>query len=184
MTSALEVACVGSSITCSTQDGTVQAKSVPPWVERSEGWFGRIPAALVSDLSLSAEALRVYMVLTLKMRGAVASIGMRELGRLVGSSPQTAMRRLAELVEHGAVEAERGVNGQRSRYLLTSPVFSGKPGPVPKWEQAKPSVTCPRCRKPRGGLLRAGHCRSCNLDLKLDRKVTTTVQIELKRVTA
>ena len=178
---------VGSSITCSTQSGTVSAKSVPSKVERSEHWFGRIPAALLSDPTVSDAALRVYGILTLKTCGNVSAIGMRGLGRLVGKSPQTVMRRLRELAIRGDIKMSKGTNGQRARYELTSPVFAGKGGAQAPGElgstrvrtSVKPSVICSRCRKPCGGLLRIGHCRSCNLDLKIDRKVVAAVDMRL-----
>lgn len=115
------------SITCFTQDETVLAKSVSSRVKRSPGWYGRTPASVSLDVSISSEACRVYSIMALKtFQGSVAKIGMRQLGILIGKSPATAMRRVKELVSAGHLRVSRKENGKRCWYEFTSPVFAQK----------------------------------------------------------
>lgn len=192
---ARKVACVvGSSITCPTQMGRFQDKPSHPdgtlldvgKVKRH--WFGRTDADALLDPGLHSDAKVILGILSLKtLSGGRSSIGVRALGRFIGKGRSTVQRRIADLVVHGDIRIGKTANGQRSWYELTSPVFAGKgiaqtpakPAAVPTERRSKPSVICPRCRQPRGGLLRVGHCRSCNLDLKLDRKVMSAVDIRL-----
>lgn len=103
---------------------TLSGKSVSRRMKRSPNWYGRIPASVLLDSSLSAESVRAYAILSLKTyQGNIATLGLRELGKLLGISAATAMRRVHELIETGHVVAVRAKSGARMHYELTSPVF-------------------------------------------------------------
>jgi hypothetical protein len=170
-----------TSITCSTQmerfsgkvfhlDGTLSAPEVGRKV-----WFGRTEGSALTDPNLSSDAKAILGILSLKVKGSVAHIGLRELGRFIGSSPQTAMRCIVELVERGDVEIIRGRAGQRSRYRLTAPMFDAKYKQTRAVPEPKPPVICNGCGQERPGLLRSGLCRGCSsrrkLELEVDRSV-------------
>lgn len=115
------------SITCFTLGETVSAKSVSAKVKRSPLWHGRMPAAILLDPALSSDAVKLYGILALKtFQGNISSIGLRQLGKLAGMSPATAMRRLRELISTGHLKISKAGNGQRAWYELTSPVFAQK----------------------------------------------------------
>lgn len=60
--------------------------------------------------------------------GRTASVGMRQLGKLLGKSAQTVQRRIGELVKTGHLEVAPKDLGKRATYALTSPVFAQKQG--------------------------------------------------------
>lgn len=96
-------------------------------MKRSKKWYGRVPASVCLDLSLSSDCLRVYTVMTLWVfQGNVAYIGMRQIGRLAKLSPATVMRRIQDLVKGGHIVVKKDENGKRSWYEFTSPVFGQK----------------------------------------------------------
>lgn len=111
---------------------TVSTKSVSSKVKRSDGWWGRVPASVLLDLTINSDAVRVYALLTLSVyEGSVARVGMRQMGKIMGKSAATIGRRIGELVAAGhlTIDAKRK-NGQRGYYRLTSPVFGQKQGKV------------------------------------------------------
>lgn len=113
--------------TCFTTRETVSAQSVSPPVKRSATWFGRVPAQVGADLSISDSALRVYVLLALQtFNGSMSSIGMRRLGKALSLSPATVMRRIQELEKAGHIKGNKAENGKRAWYELTSPVFAAK----------------------------------------------------------
>lgn len=115
------------SITCPTQGGTVTAKSVTSKMGRSPLWHSRVPAAVSLNLEISDRAVRVYSVLALKTyQGNIASIGLRQLARLIGVGRMSAQRAVKELIAVGHVKIQEGASGQRAWYELTSPVFAQK----------------------------------------------------------
>lgn len=62
--------------------------------------------------------------------GRTASVGMRQLGKLLGKSAQTVQRRIGELVKADHVKIAPMEFGKRATYVLTSPVFAQKQGKV------------------------------------------------------
>lgn len=99
-------------------------------VKRSDGWYGRVPASVLLDLTISSDAVRVYALLTLSVyQGRIARVGMRQMGKIMGKSAATVKRRIAELTMAGHLKADdKRKNGQRGCYELTSPVFGQKQG--------------------------------------------------------
>lgn len=94
---------------------------------KTEKWYGRTPATVSFDLSMSSDAVRVFSVMALFVfQGNIVAIGLRELGKLCGISAASAMRRVKELEAGGHVRVKRGSNGQRAHYELVSPVFAQK----------------------------------------------------------
>jgi DNA-binding Lrp family transcriptional regulator len=61
-------------------------------------------------------------------QGAVARIGQRLIGRLVGLSAMTVGRRIQDLVDMGHIRASKCKRGERGWYELTSPVFGQRQG--------------------------------------------------------
>ena len=111
-----------------SMSGTVSVKAFHLRVERSPKWYGRIPASVLLDGTLTSDAVRVYGLLALPvLQGNVSSVGMRVVAGILHVSPQTVMRRIRELVAAGHVEISKGTGkGKRAWYLLTSPVFGQK----------------------------------------------------------
>lgn len=90
-----------------------------------------VPCQVALDRRLSAEHLRIYVVMASSVyEGAVSKIGQRLIGRLVGLSAMTVGRRIAELVSFGHIRAAKCKNGARGWYELTSEVFGQKQGKV------------------------------------------------------
>lgn len=89
--------------------------------------YGRIPMELLLDRAVNSGAVRVYGLLASSVfQGNVATVGMRRIGKLIGKSPATVMRRLRELEAAGHIKTSPQRSGQRGFYELTSPVFSQK----------------------------------------------------------
>lgn len=108
-------------------EGTDSAQSVPRKMERSPKWHGRIPAQVLLDPAISADAVRVYGILALFVfQGNSSYVGMRRLGELAGFSQQTAMRKIAELSKAGHITVSKDKKGKRSTYVLNSAVFGQK----------------------------------------------------------
>jgi hypothetical protein len=57
---------------------------------------------------------------------------------------------------------------------------SGQPGEIVVAASKRELATCLRCRKKCGSLSKAGWCRACNADAKLDRKVRVAIDTALK----
>ncbi len=167
---------MSKSITCPIQSGTVSAESVTSKAGRSPKWHGRIPAALLFDLSVKPEAVRVYAILSLKtFQGNTSTLGFRQLGKLIGKSRSTAKRYVEQLIRSGYLKPSHGKNGQRSWYEFTSPVFGdravvygaqriGKPE-TPK--QLTPFKQCDTCNRLTRSKL--GKCRTCKADARTER---------------
>lgn len=108
---------------------TVLSKSVSSKVKRSDGWYGRVPASVSLDLSISSDAVRVYSLLALSVyQGSVARVGMRQMGQIIGKSAATVKRRIDELIRAGHIKAKEAKSGQRAYYELLSPVFGQRQG--------------------------------------------------------
>lgn len=111
---------------------TVSSKSVSSKVKRSgkssAPWFARVPATVALDLALSSDAVRVYTLISLDVyEGRVARVGMRQMGKILGVSAATVMRRVRELLDAGHLRM-RTESGRRAFYEVTSPVFGQKQG--------------------------------------------------------
>ena len=59
-------------------------------------------------------------------QGNIASIGVRQLGEILGICRMSVQRAIKELLETGDLKARETGNGQRAWYELTSPVFAQK----------------------------------------------------------
>lgn len=106
---------------------TVSAKSVASRVKRSKVWYGRSPASVSLDLSISSDAFRVYSVLSLNtFQGNTSALGLRQLGTLLNKSAATIKRRVDELIKAGHLEVTKRANGRRMIYVFTDPCFGQK----------------------------------------------------------
>ena len=143
---------------------------------------------MLYDTNLSTTARCVYAMLAGSSRnGSAVKLGQRRIGQKLGIHKETVGSALKELEAAGHV----GISGEgqaRRSYSLRPVALAGpivpavpaKSGSIRDQRRVKPSVLCPRCHKDRFGLLRVGICRSCNLDIKLDRKVVAAVREELR----
>lgn len=73
--------------------------------------------------------------------GRTASVGTRQLGKLLGKSAQTVLRRIGELVKADHLKIAPIQTGRRATYELTSPIFAQKQG------KANVVVSSPRGRR-------------------------------------
>ena len=145
--------------------------------------FGVVPWGVITDVRLTNTDVRVYGILALSERGGVATIGGRLLGKSACVSRRTARRSLKNLIAAGHLEVQLGHKGRgaRARYRLTSPLFAAKIGSGPaesgagqelnRGKAAVDLIRCPKCRTPCRRLLRAGWCRSCAAQLRLERSI-------------
>ncbi len=165
--------------TCSEKpNGLGQKRS-----EKPNGRYGRTPDSVLLDRSLSPVARCVFAFLA---RSAVktckVSLGQRLISDQLGFHLSTVNKAIGELITAKHVESTTTRNGGRTIYTLTSPLFGAGPvrasggelegelEPKPKPASA-PTLSCPRCHKRCGALLKVGWCRSCNWELKV-RKIT------------
>ena len=170
---------MNSSVRVPSMGDTLPAKSVTAKVIHSPLWWGQVPAAVCLDLRISAESVRVFVVLSLSARKSrIVSVGMRQLADSVGCSAMTAKRRINELVKAGHLEVVKVKRGQRARYSLTSPVFDKRQGttatePVvakPRKEQRK-LAACRSCARLTVKLSKDALCRPCVNAAELERRV-------------
>lgn len=107
---------------------TVSGRSVSSKVKHSSRWFARVPATVALDPALSSDAVRVFSLISLDVyEGRVARVGMRQMGRILGVSAATIMRRVKELLAAGHLRMSTE-KGKRAFYEATSPVFGQKQG--------------------------------------------------------
>jgi DNA-binding transcriptional MocR family regulator len=93
--------------------------------------YGRLPDSVLFDRQLTDFAKVVFSAVARHVfQGNVASIGTRELAKLLGTSQARVARAVRELVKSGAMENRRVKRGQRAMWVLASPVFGQKQGKV------------------------------------------------------
>lgn len=152
-----------------------------------EHW-NKSPDSVLFDGRISFAARCVYATLAGSCHGAAtATIGQRRIAELLKAHKETILLALRELEKVGHIEST-GSGKTRRVYWMRAGVASGsktssappKVGSTAGQRLIKPSAICSRCHKPRPALLRIGICRSCNLDLKLDRKVIAAVDKRLR----
>jgi hypothetical protein len=87
--------------------------------------YGKCPASVLTDTKLSDRAARLYGIIAMHaFEGATATIGVRRLSQILPSTSKSEIsRRISELRERGHIDIQKGANGQRSIYVLLSPVF-------------------------------------------------------------
>ena len=143
--------------------------------------FGRVPAEVRRDRRLTHCDVHLYAELAGSERGGVANIGERLLSKLVRIKRRSVRESMARLIQCGYVAVEQRNERCRAYYRLTDPIFS-----VPAFAEpaepvsfVSPLITCPKCKKPCGGLLKTGWCRSCNWYVKMDGLVRRVVRQEI-----
>jgi DNA-binding MarR family transcriptional regulator len=91
--------------------------------------YARIPREVLIDATVSSDAKITYAVLALStFHGAVAYVGQRLIGEILGVSQPTVSRRLAELEMAGHIRQAPATRGKRAHWELLSPVFGQKQG--------------------------------------------------------
>lgn len=92
--------------------------------------YGKSPGDVLTDKNLSDKGARLFGILAMHaFEGGSASIGVRRLAELLPRSSKSEIhRRIKELEGSGHLTIKRGTNGQRSFYVLNSPVFGQKQG--------------------------------------------------------
>ncbi len=89
--------------------------------------YARVPLEVLVDRRISARAVRIYAIIAgSAWQGNFAQIGKRRLSELASCSERLAVDAIKELVKSGHIDKAPAKRGQRSGYLLTSPVFGQK----------------------------------------------------------
>jgi hypothetical protein len=116
-------------------------------------------------------------------RGGYANIGERRLAKLSRVDRRSLREIISRLEEFKHVEVEKGGTKVRTWYHLTSAIFAkqavAEPDSAAEVAIAAPLLTCPKCGKRVGGLLKVGWCRSCNWVVKMDPLVRRVVRQEI-----
>ncbi len=139
--------------------------------------YARIPASVLFDVKLTPEDKTVYCALAFKEKDGMLESGLRFIGDLLGISRNRVKRSIERLVKFEHVARSIAKRGDRSQYVLRSPIFSGKgsfytgrsavvSSNVSPKRQSKP---CPKCHKPCFQILKAGWCRACAWEFKVGR---------------
>lgn len=158
---------------------TLSAKTVTSRVGRFPKWFGRVPAAVLIDLTVSSHAVRVFGILALKtLEGNISVLGCRELGKLIGKSRSTALRYIGELVSAGHLEIVPSANGHRSSYRLLSQVFIEEP-------KSKPIIkACSKCGQVSKLHRNTGWCDPCKVNAREDKRRAGIESVSRGKITA
>jgi hypothetical protein len=146
--------------------------------------FAMIPLEVGSDPRLTAHDVRVYFALAGSRKGAEAAVGMRRIAKICRIGYRKIGKHLRRLEQFGHIEITVGVNGERARYRLTSPLFGEKQaigaesGDVEEGKQGgRTSLKCGKCGQVCRGLLKVGWCRSCNWKLKIRHVVREEIAV-------
>jgi|GEM_PF-6283252 len=112
---------------CAINSGTDWAKSVLSRAAQFPGWFGKHPASVLLDKSISSEAKVLYGILALKTyktreKSNLADASTRGMAILMGVGASTISRWMKELERSGHIE-RLSPNKSRGVYRLVSPVF-------------------------------------------------------------
>ena len=139
-----------------------------------------MPKNVREDVRMTHRDLHVYMELSGAERGGYANIGERRLAKLSRVDRRSLREIIGRLEEFKHVEVEKGGTTVRTWYHLTSPIFAKQAVAESDSEAevtvAAPLVTCPKCGKKCGGLLKVGWCRSCNWYVKMEPLVNRVVK--------
>lgn len=139
--------------------------------------FSMCPQSLTMDLSVSSEAIRVYLLLALQnyqngKKTNLATISTRELAQSCGVSHETIRKHLAELTTRGHIE-KLGKPRGKATFRLTSPIFlySSRVETAPNAAADVRSVQlpalrdkksrCPKCRLVARITSSSGICAGC-----------------------
>ncbi len=91
--------------------------------------YGRGPDSVILDVNLSDFAKVVYVLIARHVfQGNTASIGTREMARLLSTTQSRVTRAVRELIAAGKVENRRVKRGQRGMWVLPSSIFAQKQG--------------------------------------------------------
>jgi DNA-binding MarR family transcriptional regulator len=159
--------------TCATQGGTLSAQSVSSRAARSPKWYGKMPALVSLDKTITFEAKTAFAILALgAFHDNTSTLGLRELGRLMDRSLSSAKRYVHELVKAGHLLREKSANGKRAVYVLTSPAFGDKSshldGTLPK--RSATLKPCDKCGLPCKPQKMTGWCKKCLEMAREDRR--------------
>lgn len=134
----------------------------------TEPTFAMKPAEVLFDRRLTHRDQHVYDVMVYFRSGSRVEVGERWLAGGAGIDRRSLRAVVKRLVEFGLLERTTD-RQKRAKYVLTAPIFG-----VPQFTDAgvtvsfaAPLVTCPTCGKRVGGLLKVGHCRSCNWKVRV-----------------
>ena len=127
--------------------------------------FAMLPGEILFDRRMTHRDLHVYAVLAYFRKLDAVNVGERRLSGAARINRRNLRTVIGRLVEFGHIErVDAKKPGGRGIYRLTARRFS-----LPEFTEAKdpevlpsPLVTCPKCKKPCGGILKVGWCRRCN----------------------
>lgn len=151
--------------------------------------FAMVPSEVVVDPRLQHVDVRIYNVLALCRQGSTVKIGTRLIGKYARTSQRRIAKSLGRLVSCGYVTVDRGINGARAKYGLTSDWFRGKidiaigaeSTPVDALREAAKAIECPRCHQRRRQILKVGYCRTCKSNDKFDLGVRRIAREEIAK---
>lgn len=156
---------------CIGRDTPAESRVIPQR-KQFDGW-AMVSWGVWVDQRLKHSDIRVYGILACCRRGPYVSVGQRLIARYAKMSQRKVSESMARLQECEYVECSDRAAGRRGQYKLTDPRFSAvaeakTPAKSVEVAFAAPLVTCPKCGKGCGGLLKVGWCRGCNWLIKVD----------------
>ena len=135
--------------------------------------FAMFPAEVLLDPRLNKSEKIVYAVMSYFRRGEMVTTGQRRLADAADVDRRSLRRCIKSLIEFGHLEKQPRPPGMQSQdvYRLTAilfsiPSFAPDPPPIAAVFTA-PLITCPKCKKSCGGVLKVGWCRACNWTMKV-----------------
>ena len=146
--------------------------------------WAKLPWTAICDARLSTRDLRIFAALCAARQGQIVTVGVRWLVDSVHIRDAGVLKSLRHLEETGYLTIRSGGAGRRQSYLLRSSLFSSSDSPAsdPPSQPATqtpssspdtplPLVRCSLCRRQCKRVLKAGWCRSCNADKRIEKAV-------------
>jgi hypothetical protein len=168
---------------------SIRVPPVEQVVSSQEGRFSaqrwaKVPLDVIVDDRLSHRDVRVYSALCLCRRGAVVNVGVRWLAGLIHLRYQGVAESIQALRNAGHVDVGPRAPGKRASYRLTSALFvAGSPtaaaGSAAAFKPKPVPVACPNCRQLCRRLNATGQCRTCDNEVRLNRKIDSRITAAL-----
>ena len=119
----------------------------PPEDSLPSAKYARVPWDIITSKSLKRLDGYVYAVLSASVwQGNYASVGTRRIAEVLHTTQRRVVESLARLIADGKIAAAPRTRGQRSAYVLTSPVFGQKPRAGVEEVQVYGPLSAPRKR--------------------------------------
>lgn len=153
------------------------SSTIPPEMAKRLSEFGDpdkcyavTPLVAIVDRRLPDKAFRIRDLIAACSWKAPCPLTFGDIAFSVQSSRPQVIRHITLLEELGYIEVGR--RGSRCNLYSCAKRLDVRASVVPVVEAAKrPMFQCPKCKRERPALLKAGICRSCNWELKVKRLV-------------